>query len=336
MDSRPRIRFTLPSIFWLIAVLASSLAVFGVTGIVFGGLVVFIWAFVYSSTKPGRRNAWYLLAFLSLLFFVMFPVGYAAKGASANTICLSNMKQIMLGLVNYEAANGQFPPPYIADQDGKPMHSWRVLILPHIGEAKLFARYRMDEPWDGPNNLKLLAEMPAMYGCPSQDTTDRCHYCAVLGEDTAWQVNEPVSAGDFSVGAGNTLMICETLHGVPWTKPEDTDPKKFFDEVMKAGLKRTSGGHLAETPYLVSGRYAIVGFADGRNDLIKLPVSVESMKAMASRHEEYDSEIPNALSFPPLVKWDRIIACVVWGVLCFLPFFVRPHSIKPSSLIPSS
>jgi hypothetical protein len=31
------------------------------------------------------------------------------------------------------------------DADGRPMHSWRVLILPYLGETALFAKYNLSE-----------------------------------------------------------------------------------------------------------------------------------------------------------------------------------------------
>ena len=45
---------------------------------------------------------------------------------------LNNLRKSRLALHNYHQANGCFPPAYIADKNGKPMHSWRVLILPYM------------------------------------------------------------------------------------------------------------------------------------------------------------------------------------------------------------
>ena len=39
---------------------------------------------------------------------------------------------------NYHDEHGSFPPAYIADASGKPMHSWRVLILPYLDEKGLY------------------------------------------------------------------------------------------------------------------------------------------------------------------------------------------------------
>ena len=50
------------------------------------------------------------------------------------------------------------------------MHSWRVLILPYLDRPDLYAEYRFDEPWDGPNNIKLLQTMPKTYELPGDKT----------------------------------------------------------------------------------------------------------------------------------------------------------------------
>ena len=47
------------------------------------------------------------------------------------------MKQLGLAVHNYAQQYRCFPPAYIADKNGKPMHSWRVLILPYLDQGAL-------------------------------------------------------------------------------------------------------------------------------------------------------------------------------------------------------
>jgi RNA polymerase sigma factor (sigma-70 family) len=83
-----------------------------------------------------------------------------------------NLKRIGLALVNYQDAEGSYPPAAITDQDGKPLLSWRVAILPYLegydGQRydTLFKKFRLDEPWDSPHNKALLAKMPAVFASP--------------------------------------------------------------------------------------------------------------------------------------------------------------------------
>jgi len=69
--------------------------------------------------------------------------------------CSGHLCQISLALHNYHDVFGCFPPAYIADSRGRPMHSWRVLILPFMEQVALYNAYHFEEPWDGPNNRKL-------------------------------------------------------------------------------------------------------------------------------------------------------------------------------------
>src|SRR5262249_39482337 len=52
---------------------------------------------------------------------------------------------------------------------GRPLLSWRVALLPHIGQESLYKQFNLDEPWDGPNNKKLLEKMPKVYAPPGAD-----------------------------------------------------------------------------------------------------------------------------------------------------------------------
>ncbi|MEZ6114117.1 MAG: DUF1559 domain-containing protein [Pirellulaceae bacterium] len=83
---------------------------------------------------------------------MLLPAVQTAREAARRSQCSSNLKQIELALHNYHDTFKSFPPAYIADANGRPMHSWRVLILPFMEQRELYDQCRFDEPWDGPNN----------------------------------------------------------------------------------------------------------------------------------------------------------------------------------------
>ena len=51
----------------------------------------------------------------------------------------------------------------MAARTNRSPYSWRVAILPYLEQNELYKRYNFDEPWDGPNNRKLLDQMPAIF-----------------------------------------------------------------------------------------------------------------------------------------------------------------------------
>ncbi len=101
------------------------------------------------------------------------------------------------------------------------MHSWRVLILPYIGEEQLYAAYKFNEPWDGPSNKKLLDQKPAYYQCPSDSKDHLTPYLAVASTSDKHQMND---------SGKNPIHIVELYNRkVNWMQPDDIS----IDEVNK-------------------------------------------------------------------------------------------------------
>jgi len=143
---------------------------------------------------------------------------------SARMQSVNNLKQIGLAMHNYAAANDHLPPPVLhGGKSGHVPYSWRVAILPFLEQSDLYNSYNFDEPWDGPNNRKLLERMPGIYGYPGPGGTDKTHtaYFVFTGPDTILGKGEKPSFADVTDGLSNTLMVVEARREVPWTKPED-------------------------------------------------------------------------------------------------------------------
>ena len=103
-------------------------------------------------------------------------------------------------------------------------------ILPQLGYASLFERFRLDEPWDSPHNISLLDQMPREFACPggAARRSGQTGYVVVVGPATdQFSVNtpfEPTQGADIrhiTDGSSQTVLILETNHLIPWTKPDD-------------------------------------------------------------------------------------------------------------------
>ena len=97
-------------------------------------------------------------------------VGVAQSGARGAQ-SQNNLKQIGLAVFNYSDTYDQYPngesPNVQYDDNGKPLLSWRVHILPFIEEDALYRRFKLDEPWNSPHNLSLAEAIPRMYQHPA-------------------------------------------------------------------------------------------------------------------------------------------------------------------------
>jgi hypothetical protein len=256
---------------------------------------------------------------------------------------LSNLKQIMLGLLNYESANGAFPPPFIADADGKPMHSWRVLILPYMEQKQLYNQYDFDEPWDGPNNRKLWDRMPYFYSCKGCEQCRKIggdpfgemprnasNYVAVVGDETAWPVGKQVKWSDLSDGSSQTLLVLEySGMTVPWTAPVDLT----YEEAIDVLTGDDSQGHINIDESLATATFTrdfrMGGFGDGHGMYLPSGLTEEYARALltSAGGETLDDDgeplmrrdvVPRSVT---VIRYERAYALLAFVGLAVWPGF---------------
>ncbi len=158
----------------------------------------------------------------------------AAKRAPS----MNNLKNLAQAMHFYENDNGRFPPAAQPAMDGSPGLSWRVLVLPYVDEGNLFKQFKLNEPWDSPNNKKLIEHMPRIYqpvmGEPKPGMT---YYQVFTGPGTIFETPRKLAPGQtpnamratgIQDGASQTILIIEAGDPVVWTKPDDLvyDDKK--------------------------------------------------------------------------------------------------------------
>jgi hypothetical protein len=147
----------------------------------------------------------------------------SARRAARRTQSANNLRQLGLAMLNHESATRRFPAAYISDEEGKPLLSWRVQILPYIEEARLYDEFHLDEPWDSEHNKKLIERMPEILKSPGSTAgPGMTHYLTVRGKDTIFSGKDGARMADVRDGTSQTIMIVEASERtVIWTKPDD-------------------------------------------------------------------------------------------------------------------
>jgi hypothetical protein len=141
-----------------------------------------------------------------------------------HTQLLNRLKTVALAMAEYEQAHCTLPPAAVYDPGGRPLLSWRVLLLPYLEQEVLYRQFRLNEPWDSLHNRTLLSQKPDVYALPGPNSPPEPFLtcCQVLvGEDTVFAGRQGAPLADIKNGVGRTLLVVEAAQAVPWTQPAD-------------------------------------------------------------------------------------------------------------------
>jgi len=265
-------QFTLRTLLLLFVVLASSMAVFGGWAIFVFVLVVGLAVFLHA-LRSWRWWAGFGLFLLCLEYIneLLVPGPYPGR----HRFCGTELREIAAALQVYHQRNGCFPPAYIADKDGKPMHSWRVLLTPYLDREEILKAWDFTQPWDGPKNQKLLTGGPDCFSCvgerrPRVNGTPRVSYLAVVGSHAAWAGEKPRKLDDIrSAGKlGDTVLLIEVPNSdISLAQPKDVslDADQAGNVALPALPASSNHGHPGNDFFFIreygSGVYAAM--ADG-------------------------------------------------------------------------
>jgi len=212
-----------------------------------------------AGSNPWRRVGWRWdriagLAVLVAAGLVLYPAVQNAREAARRSQCKGDLHWLGFALQHYHEFYGCFPPPYVADANGRPMHSWRVLILPFADKAPLYSEYRFDEPWDGPNNRRLASRIASgdhsLFHCHS-DRPDwqkpdllMTSYLAVVGPGTAWEEGKCTKLSDMTDRPESTLLLVEVADScVHWMEPRDLHILQMAPTINPKAGKGISSRH---------------------------------------------------------------------------------------------
>jgi prepilin-type processing-associated H-X9-DG protein len=170
-----------------------------------------------------------------ILVALMLPAVQAAREAARRAQCTNNLKQIGLALHNYHDVYRCFPPAYVADENGRPLYSWRVLLLPFLEEGNCYTRFNLNEPWDSPNNRAVSSTCLSVYRCPSEAPTGNLcetNYVMIVGPGMLSDGLSTTGMSKITDGTSATIMIVEvTGSGISWAEPRDLEAGKITFEI---------------------------------------------------------------------------------------------------------
>ena len=108
-----------------------------------------------------------VIAIIAILAAILFPVFARAREKARQASCLSNLKQIGLGLLMYaQDYDERFPATYQWMVEGQqwPLYSWRGAMVPYVKNSQLFVCPSDGAPGNDPSPNTLG---PVSYGSNS-------------------------------------------------------------------------------------------------------------------------------------------------------------------------
>jgi prepilin-type N-terminal cleavage/methylation domain-containing protein/prepilin-type processing-associated H-X9-DG protein len=113
-----------------------------------------------------------VIAIIAVLIGLLLPAVQKVREAANRIKCANNLKQIGLGMMNYESTNGGLPfsrtdatdvsAPYFPYQ-----HSWSAALLPYIEQTAAFNLYNYSADWNSPVNYTAIRTQLKVFNCPT-------------------------------------------------------------------------------------------------------------------------------------------------------------------------
>jgi prepilin-type N-terminal cleavage/methylation domain-containing protein/prepilin-type processing-associated H-X9-DG protein len=154
-----------------------------------------------------------VITIIGILIALLLPAVQAAREAARRMQCQNNLKQLGLGLLNYEGQSGIFPPSSHSPSGVDPAsgnatsrrENWVIMVLPFMEQQGLYDRFDRTKPITDPINMTPRSVQLIAMLCPT-DSFNRQPFMGSQGS-TARQFADNWARGNY--GANASL-------GIPW------------------------------------------------------------------------------------------------------------------------
>jgi prepilin-type N-terminal cleavage/methylation domain-containing protein/prepilin-type processing-associated H-X9-DG protein len=190
-----------------------------------------------------------VIAIIGVLISLLLPAVQAAREAARRAQCTNNLKQLGIGLHNYEGTAGALPPALAMRGAGSTVAwfgGWSVhgRVLPFLEQSAAYGAINFDVSYDHPDNTTVTALVVSTFVCPSEVKPSISRHSFGLAGVTNYGFN----MGDWFVWGGFSGMTNRGAFGVNasrrWADFLDGTSQTVVGAEVKAhqGYYRDCGG----------------------------------------------------------------------------------------------
>lgn len=174
-----------------------------------------------------------VIAIIAVLIGLLVPAVQKVREAANRMSCSNNLKQLGLGLHNFQTTNGFFPAAYINTSTTNKatlamgqrlgvttpnvIHSWAIFVLPFIEQENLYKQYDLTSTWSNVKNQAVRETTVKSFVCPTVPRTPNTFNTKTVG---GLSIN--VAPGDYAPDDGydsvletkGLVDICANRNGV--------------------------------------------------------------------------------------------------------------------------
>ncbi|MDG3006885.1 DUF1559 domain-containing protein [Paludisphaera mucosa] len=163
-----------------------------------------------------------VIAIIAVLIALLLPAVQSAREAARRAQCTNNLKQLGLGLANYESANTRYPLGGFhrgTPCSGSHEHSFLISLLPFIEQGSLFNSFNSNGHYtDNNHNMTVFSTGVQGFWCPSDG--------AAAVPDTR-SFGYPIYFTNYRGSAGTAYYVgrysepsCDTSYGARFAKAD--------------------------------------------------------------------------------------------------------------------